>query len=38
VFFEYVPERKIDVQQTDFDFFAQGDAGYENMLRHMQDY
>lgn len=38
VFFEHVPERKIDVQQTDFDFFAQGYEGYENMLRHMQNY
>lgn len=38
VFFEYVPERKIDVQQTEFDFFAQGDKGYEHMLRHMQNY
>lgn len=24
VFFEYVAERKLDVQQTEFDFFAQG--------------
>ena len=24
VFFEYVPERKIDVQKTDFDFFELG--------------
>lgn len=38
VFFEYVPERKIDVQHTEFDFFAQGYTGYENMLRHMQNY
>ena len=38
VFFEYVPERKIDVQQTEFDFFAQGYEGYEKMLRHMQNY
>lgn len=38
VFFEYIPERKIDVQQTDFDFFALGYQGYENMLRHMQNY
>ncbi|MDD6074875.1 MAG: MerR family transcriptional regulator [Clostridium sp.] len=38
VFFEYVPERKIDVQQTGFDFFALGYEGYENMLRHMQNY
>lgn len=38
VFFEYVPERKIDVQQTEFDFFAQGNQGYEHMLRHMQNY
>lgn len=38
VFFEHVPERKIDVQQTEFDFFAQGYEGYEKMLRHMQNY
>lgn len=38
VFFEYVPERKMDVQQTDFDCFAMGCEGYENMLRHMQNY
>ena len=24
VFFEYVPERKLDVQNTEFDFFSQG--------------
>ncbi|MGN1026764.1 MAG: MerR family transcriptional regulator, partial [Faecousia sp.] len=38
VFFEYVPERKIDVQKTEFDFFALGQEGYEKMLRHMQNY
>lgn len=38
VFFEYVPERKIDLQNTEYDFFTQGYSGYENMLRHMQDY
>lgn len=38
VFFEYIPERKMDVQCTEFDFFAQGYKGYENMLRHMQNY
>ena len=38
VFFEYVAERKLDVQQTEFDFFAQGYRGYENMLRYMQNY
>ena len=38
VFFEYVPERKIDVQNTDFDFFELGHEGYERMLRHMQNY
>ncbi len=38
VFFEYIPERKIDMQRTEFDFFAQGYKGYENMLRHMQNY
>lgn len=38
VFFEYIPDRKIDVQQTDFDFFSLGYQGYENMLRHMQNY
>ena len=38
VFFEYVPERKIDVQKTDFDFFELGHEGYEKMLRHMQNY
>ena len=38
VFFEYVPERKIDVQKTDFDFFELGHEGYERMLRHMQNY
>ncbi len=38
VFFEYVPERKINVQNTDFDFFELGHEGYERMLRHMQNY
>ena len=38
VFFEYAPERKIDVQKTDFDFFELGYEGYEKMLRHMQNY
>lgn len=38
VFFEYEPERKIDQQHTEFDFFAQGYDGYEKMLRHMQNY
>lgn len=38
VFFETVPERKIDVQETDFDFFELGHEGYERMLRHMQNY
>ena len=37
-FFEFVPERKIDVQKTDFDFFELGHEGYEKMLRHMQNY
>lgn len=38
VFFEAVPERKIDVQETGFDFFELGHEGYEKMLRHMQNY
>lgn len=38
VFYEYVPERKLDVQNTEFDFFSQGYEGYEKMLRHMQNY
>ncbi len=38
VFLEYMPERRIDVQETGFDFFAQGYKGYEYMLRHMQHY
>ena len=38
IFFEVVPERKIDVQKTDFDFFELGHEGYEKMLRHMQNY
>ena len=38
IFFEVVPERKIDVQKTDFDFFELGYEGYEKMLRHMQNY
>ena len=38
VFFEFVPERKIDFQKTDFDFFQLGHEGYEKMLRHMQNY
>ena len=38
IFFEYIPERKIDVQHTNFDFFDQGYTGYEYMLRHMQNY
>ena len=38
VFFEFVLERKIDVQKTDFDFFELGHEGYEKMLRHMQNY
>ena len=37
-FFEAVPERKIDVQETGFDFFELGYEGYERMLRHMQNY
>ena len=31
-------ERRIDVQKTPFDFFAQGVSGYEQMIRHMQNY
>ena len=38
VFFEYIPERKIDLQQTDYDFFALGYKGYENMMLQMQNY
>lgn len=38
IFFEHLPERKIAVQRTEYDFFAQGYAGYEKMLRHMQNY
>lgn len=38
IFYEYVPERMIDAQRTDFDFFALGQDGYEQMLRHMQHY
>lgn len=38
VFFEYIPERKINLQQTDFDFFALGYKGYENMMLQMQNY
>jgi len=38
VYFEYLPERKLDVQNTEFDFFSQGYEGYEKMLRHMQNY
>lgn len=38
VFFEYMPERKIDVQQTEYDFFTLGYEGYENMLLQMQNY
>lgn len=38
VFFEYIPERKIDLRNTEFDFFSQGYSGYEKMLRHMQNY
>lgn len=38
VFFEYIQERKIDLQDTEFDFFSQGYSGYEKMLRHMQNY
>lgn len=38
IFYEVVPERKIDVQRTDFDFFELGHEGYEKMLRHMQNY
>lgn len=38
IFFEYIPERKIDLQNTEFDFFSQGYSGYEKMLRHMQNY
>lgn len=37
-FLEYVPERKIDVQRTEYDFFSQGYSGYERMLRQMQNY
>ena len=38
VFFEYAPERKIDVQKTAFDFVELGREGYEKMLLHMQNY
>lgn len=38
IFFEYIPERKIDIQDTQYDLFAQGYIGYEKMLRHMQNY
>ena len=38
IFYEVVPERKIDVQRTGFDFFELGHEGYEKMLRHMQNY
>lgn len=38
VFLEHMAERRIDVQETGFDFFAQGYKGYEYMLRHMQHY
>lgn len=38
IFFEYIPERKIDLQDTQYDFFAQGYTGYEKMLRQMQNY
>lgn len=37
-FLEYVQERKIDVQKTEFELFSQGYTGYEKMLRHMQNY
>ena len=38
VFYEYIPERRIDAQLTDYDFFSLGQEGYEQMLRHMQRY
>lgn len=38
VFYEYIPERKMDVQRTDFDFFTMGYEGYEKMLLQMQNY
>lgn len=38
IFFEYVPERMIDAQSTEYDFFAQGDEGYKKMQLHMQHY
>ena len=37
-YFEYIDERLIDVQKTPFNFFEEGYAGYEKMLRHMQNY
>lgn len=37
-YFEYMEERKIDAQKTDFDFFTTGKEGYEKMIRQMQNY
>lgn len=37
-FFEYMDERLIDVQETPYDFFAQGYRGYKRMMRYMQNY
>lgn len=37
IFFEYIPERRIDITHTEIDFFTQGYSGYERMLRQLKD-
>ena len=38
IFLEYVPERRIDTLRTEYDYFTEGYAGYERMLRSMKGY
>lgn len=37
-YFEFQPERLIDVHHTDYDFYVEGYASYEQMIREMQNY
>ena len=38
LFLEYVPERRIDTLYTEIDYFTDGYAGYERMLRRLKDH
>lgn len=37
VFVEYMPERKIDMLTTEYNYFTDGFSGYEMMLRKLKD-